>query len=332
VASYGSLGLERVHRTNEVRRQPRRAVTTPARSRRVKEGWSFVRGSAFRRCSCRSPDGKQLGAGCPELGNRRHGEWYIQTRLETTEGRRLLKRAVGSAKRTSKADAEKVLEQVNDLLRLADDLPTRVRIGDLIQGATRRGGPLPQVQDLRRRLGLTGDLTGTETAGELFEAWFTSKRARWRPSTVKAYREKLDQHILPVIKDIPAERLNEMHIAAVFTRIEERNAEILATREAGEKTFARVVGVSTQHHILGVVRAALNWGVRQRKIRFNPALGLDLEPRTRQPAWCTTRSRYARSSSMRTPRATGSRCCTASSSSVVCVAARWSGSAGPGST
>jgi len=46
---------------------------------------------------------------------------------------------------------------------------------------------------------------------------------------------------------------------------------------------ARVVGISAQHHILGVVRAALNWGVRQRKIRFNPALGLDLPPRTREP-------------------------------------------------
>jgi len=198
-------------------------------------------------------------------------------------GRRRLKRAVGTAKNTSKAEAEKVLEQLNDLLKLADDLPTRARIGDFIRHATRRTGPLPQVRDVRRRLGLTGDLAGTETTGELLEAWFTSRRPGWRASTVKSYREKLDQHILPVIKDVPAERLNEIHIAVVFTRIEERNAEIVTAREAGEKVSARVVGISTQHHILGVVRAALNWGVRQRKIRFNPALGLDLAPRTREP-------------------------------------------------
>jgi len=242
----------------------------------------IVKGSVFRRCSCRSPDGRQLGAKCPELKNRRHGEWYVQTRVGASKGRRLFKRAVGSAKNASKGDAQTVLDQVNDLVKLAGDDETRVRIGDLIFETTGRGGSLPDVEDVRRRLGLSGDLTGRRTMGELLEEWFQSKK-RWREGTRKGHREHLDLHILPVVANIPTERLNAAHIAAIFARIEERNEELLEAREAGIRLKGRVVGNSTQHRIYATVRNALNWAVRQRKIMFNPALGVELEPETRDP-------------------------------------------------
>jgi hypothetical protein len=46
------------------------------------------RGRVYRRCACRGATGKQLGAHCPELTNRRHGRWAFAVDLPTIDGRR----------------------------------------------------------------------------------------------------------------------------------------------------------------------------------------------------------------------------------------------------
>ncbi len=51
-------------------------------------------GSTYKRCGCTDPDtGRQLGAACPDLRKRHHGTWCYEVRIDTTGGRRKLKRS-----------------------------------------------------------------------------------------------------------------------------------------------------------------------------------------------------------------------------------------------
>lgn len=242
------------------------------------------RGSTGKRCGCRDPEtGRQLGAQCPELRKRHHGEYFIEVRLDTTEGRRKLKRS-GYAKAD---DAEGALDQIRDLVRLADDDATRAKIGDLIWSATRRGGQLPAADVVRRRLALGADPARSgETFGQAWDAWLAGKK-RLRPSS----RRRLDQigeHWLrPAIGDVPLERLNGGHCAAVFDRVERINAEIEAAHiddrkpqpEGDVRTRPQLVGIATQHRIYAALREVLNHAWKQRHvIVFNPVYAIELEP------------------------------------------------------
>lgn len=244
-------------------------------------------GSTFKRCGCIDPaTGKQLGAKCPDLGKRHHGTWCYEVRIDATSGRRKLKRS-GFAR---ESDARAVLEQIADLIKLAgDDTRTRRRIGDMVAEKTTRGGQLPTVEDIRRRLGLNRELDASETFGEAWAAWLASRR-KARPS----YANTLEQHgrnwLLPVLADVALDRLTGEHCAMVFERIDMFNEEIEAAREAGRMPVLpgdvrgrkKYTGVATQHRIYGVLRVFLNhqWK-RVHKIPFNPVYAVELEPETR---------------------------------------------------
>ena len=78
------------------------------------------RGSTGKRCGCRDPETKkQLGSSCPKLRQRHHGDYFIEIRIDTTKGRRKLHRS-GFARAE---DADTALDQIRDLVRLAQDLP-----------------------------------------------------------------------------------------------------------------------------------------------------------------------------------------------------------------
>jgi integrase len=244
-------------------------------------------GSTFKRCGCTdSATGKQLGTTCPDLTKRHHGTWCYEVRIDATRGRRKLKRS-GFAR---ESDARAVLEQIADLIKLAgDDARTRRRIGDMVAEKTTRGGQLPTVEDIRRRLGLRRELDASETFGEAWAVWLASRR-KARPS----YANTLEQHgrnwLLPVLADVALDRLTGEHCAAVFERIDMFNDEIEAAREDGRMPVLpgdvrgrkKYTGVATQHRIYGVLRVFLNhqWK-RAHKIPFNPVYAVELETETR---------------------------------------------------
>ena len=98
----------------------------------------------------------------------------------------------------------------------ADDA-TRAKIGDMIVAA-KRGAPLPAAEDVARRLGLGLDLASTgDTFGQAWAAWLSGKK-RLRQSA----RERLEQigehWLLPVLRDVPLERLNASHVSEVPAR------------------------------------------------------------------------------------------------------------------
>jgi integrase len=209
------------------------------------------------------------------------------TRIPTISGVRELRR-FGFA---TKGEADEAATQVWDLIKLGGaDAGTRQRIGDLIFQATSRGGQLPAVEDVRRRLGLRRDLDASETFAEAWAEWLAGRR-RARPS----YARTLEQHgrnwLLPVLGDVALDRLTGEHCAMVFERIDAYNEEIEAAREAGRQPVlpgdvrgrTRYTGVATQHRIYGVLRAFLNhqWK-RTHKIPFNPIYAVELEPEIRE--------------------------------------------------
>lgn len=56
----------------------------------------------------------------------------------------------------------------------------------------------------------------------------------------------------------------------------------------------RMVSASTQHRIFATLRTALNAAVRQRKLTYNPCVGMELEPGERTEAKRWTAAEAAR--------------------------------------
>jgi hypothetical protein len=116
-------------------------------------------GSVFKRCGCRDQmTGKPLGAKCPKLRreeggwNPRHGEWGFQLELpRTSQGRRRQARRTGLG---SQDEAQKAIDHLKILIGLADEEPdVEVRVADLIQVALRGRHRLPEIEEIKRRIG-----------------------------------------------------------------------------------------------------------------------------------------------------------------------------------
>jgi len=249
-----------------------------------------MRYSVHYRCPCTGPDGKLLGQDCPKLWrkdgswNSRHGSAGYAARIPTSTGTRLVKR-FGY---TSTADAHSAAQAAGKLLDLAGaDDTTRGKIGDLIAG-TKRGAPLPAAEDVRRRLGLGQDPGSPGvTFGQAWESWLAgNKRLR---ASARRRLEGIGKHwLMPVLADVPLERLNGAHCAAVFDRIERINAEITAQRAAGKavvsaegdvRTRPALVGVASQHRVFAALRTVLNFEVKvTHRLAFNPVYAVRLEP------------------------------------------------------
>lgn len=182
--------------------------------------------STPKRCNCKDANGKELGRNCPKLSRRHHGTVGYSTRIPTTSGVRELRR-FGFA---TKSEADKAAVQMWDLIKLGGaDAGTRQRIGDFIFRATARGGQLPSVEEVRRRLGLRRELDASETFSEAWGAWLAGRR-----KARDSYANTLEQHgrnwLLPVLGNVALERLTGEHCAMVFERLDAFNEEIEAAR------------------------------------------------------------------------------------------------------
>lgn len=254
---------------------------------------SVAKGSTFKRCTC--PEGRT----CPRLKDRHHGSWGFDLRVQTTTGVRTLRRSGFETQTSAKAR----LDQVNDLIKLAkDDGTARQKIGDMIFEKSMRGGELPAVEDVQRRLGLRRDDLGTsETFGVSWRAWLAGKK-RLRPSAAKALRGHGENWLLPVLEDIPVDRLTGEHCAMVFERVDMFNEEIEAARDEKRKPVlpgdvrerSRYVGVASQHRIYAALREFLNYHLKvTHTIPFNPIYAVELPPEERAPVLVWTPEQVA---------------------------------------
>ncbi|MEV8510847.1 site-specific integrase [Dactylosporangium sp. NPDC051484] len=248
-----------------------------------------MKGSVKRYCTCVDPStGRQLGAKCPSLSDSKHGEWNYRERLTTSTGVREMRRR-GFATRTA---ANKFRDDVHALVRLAAGDPgAETRIVDLIFDRTKRGGQLPDAEDVKRRLGLRGPLDRSMTLGEWLEQWIDGKR-KLRDSTNDSYAGHIRVYLKPMLGHIPLDRLAEQHIYDMFDRIEEWNTEIELAKQEGRKPAcdgdqrrrSMTVGIATQHRIFATLRNALNAARKSRRVDVNVCEFVELEPETRLPA------------------------------------------------
>jgi integrase len=241
-------------------------------------------------CHCRGEDGRRLGAKCPKLRrgdgspNYKHGSGGWAMRIPTTSGTKLVKRFGYRSGPAIDAGAR----QAKGLLALAGaDTITRAKIGDLIVAA-RRGRPLPSLEDVRRRL-LIGADPGTTgvTFGQAWAAWLAGKR-RLRRSSRERLAQIGEHWLLPVLADVPLEKMNGGHCAAVFERIERINTALAAQR-AGGRAWARVeddvrtrpklVGVAAQHRVFAALREFCNYEMKvTNRLDRNPVYAVELPP------------------------------------------------------
>jgi integrase len=249
-------------------------------------------GSTFKRCYCTDPEtGRELGADCPDIDKRRHGTWCLKIRIATTAGpgKRQLKRSGYDRE----SDASGALEKIRDMIKLAgDDASARQKIGDMIFEKSARGGELPALDDVRRRLGLRRENLGsTDAFGVSWPAWLAGKR-KLRVSSARALEAHGRNWLLPVLKDIPVDRITGEHCAMVFERIEMFNEELEAAREAERapallgdvRQRPRNVGVASQHRVYAALREFLNYQLRvAHAIPFNPVYAVELEAEVRDP-------------------------------------------------
>lgn len=146
-----------------------------------------------------------------------------------------------------------------------------------------RRGELP-APDVRRRLALRRDPGTAPTFGEAWDAWLAGKR-KARPSYIKWLTEIGRNWLLPVLRDIPLDRVNGDSCAPVFSRVDDINEEIdlrFPNLPEDVRRERKHVSVSTQHGIYRGLRGFLNYQWKKaHAISWNPVYMVELEPETR---------------------------------------------------
>jgi len=89
----------------------------------------------------------------------------------------------------------------------------------------------------------------------------------------RARMEQIGEHwLLPILADVPLEKLGGGHCAAVFERIERINSEIAAQQGDGRayvrvdgdvRSRPRPVGIASQHRVYAALREFCNFEVRK---------------------------------------------------------------------
>ncbi len=237
-------------------------------------------GTVNRRCHCKHPETrKEFGSTCPLRKQSKHGEWEYRDRLTTSDGRRSYRRG-GFARR---ADAEEHGRKVHNLIALAHDEPHDVkRVGDMLFGL-KRGTRLPEPDEIRRKLGLKGDLSASVSLASWLDEWLQSKKRNLRATTWETYDLHIRIYLEPMLGHIPLDRLRPEHIDEMLDRIYEWNAEIAEARAEGRKPLIegynreryQVIKNNTIRRVLETLRNSLNSAIDKRRITLSPLVGVE---------------------------------------------------------
>jgi len=141
-----------------------------------------MNGRVYRRCGCRSIEGKQVGARCPALAtNDKHGTWHFAVDLPSMHGKRITMRRGGF---TTRRQASKALRAVTDRVQ------TSVRNDD------------------------------KETVGDYLAKWLRSQRHALKPKTLHQYGQYVQKDLVPALGEFKLEALRHEHIAATVLTLE----------------------------------------------------------------------------------------------------------------
>ena len=130
---------------------------------------------------------------------------------------------------------------------------TRVVRGTQAQAIKARRALQVEIEQSRTDSGAPGSFA------ELAERWYRMGWAGWSPSTAHGYRAHLDNHLIPVLGSIPADRLKPKDLDGLYLSLAE-----------GRRT-TRPMSAASVEAIHRTVRAILNFGVSRDEIKTNPA-------------------------------------------------------------
>jgi integrase len=218
-----------------------------------------MRGTVYRQCWCRGPDGKKLHGKCPQLGKRGHGKWYARYEAPRAPGSRRRQPVIGPYETRREAEEE-----------LAGAL---ARIGG--------GGAAPD-RSVRLAAYLDGYLAGKvnlkartrATDAEAFALYWKPALGHMRLVDVRA------RHVAEVIAEM-------MRIGQVSGRRSEMLRRMLAARH---DDAARPLSPARVARMFAPFRAACNKAVPQ-MIAVSPCDGVELPraPKVRALPWTPAR-------------------------------------------
>jgi integrase len=268
-------------------------------------------GGIRRVCRCRDDNGKDLGAKCPKLKQRNHGT--LQIRQELAQARDGSRQPFRRGGYTSRTEAEKDLDRVRDLLKLADgDENDALAISEMLLALDHRE-KLPEPEQVKVCLRSRQPLNDKGTVQEWMEEWEGQLEQRKRQgslskATLVSYKSHIRLYINPNIGGVRRDRLAYADLVEMFNTIADDNdviaaanedrravlAEIKATKAQDARRrlreqlesmppFRRPVYLSSQQRILATLRKALNDAIGQQKPTSNPARNYRIEATPPKP-------------------------------------------------
>ena len=264
-------------------------------------------GSISKTCACTNETGKRLYAKCPSLRradgnwNPNHGHWIYQIELprtRTSPPRRRVLRRIPAALRNDRDAAVTERDHVRALMALAgDDEQLADEIATMIMNV-RTGRPMPDRDDVARRVRAGVKVTSTMTVAEYLDRWIT--RRKMDDNTRRGYAGHIRNHLVPHLGEIRLDRLTVDHIDDMYDKIIQRNVEIDAARTSPDPRVrasvkaAKPVGVATMQRIRATFRKALNDAIRKhRLLEFNAAAHVELPTAEQAKARLWTPARVA---------------------------------------
>jgi integrase len=261
-------------------------------------------GPLYKRCGCRHPDtDKPLNNTCPKLRRRGgtwssdHGQWAYQIELgKDAQGSRMRLRRGGFDDRDSAVHDR---AHASALLELAgNDDTRRIQIAALLLAAARSHQRFPDIDAVRRRLGLNVAVDRASiTVGDYLTQWVANLDID--DNTIRGYESHIRVHIIPHLGDIRLEDLRVHHIKTMFAHIRGRHTEVLKARNSNDPNVRatvkgiRTAGPSTCQRIRASLRKALNDAIADELITTNPAVYVKTPGRRARPQlW--TEERVAR--------------------------------------
>lgn len=223
----------------------------------------------FKRCKCRQ-DGRELGVKCPKLKRRdgswnpSHGNWYGKADVTVPTGApRVALRAGGF---TTQDEMARWFTEAIRLLDIPEGGPggheARLAILALIHRARDEGSPLPSHDEVRRRHAVGASFEPGST-GKYLTDWIALHREHWSATTLLSYESAVNRLYVPLLGEIPLEKLTAADILKVFAAVDAESARITAARTSADprarKSVAgrRPAGQATKQRLLAVLRSAL---------------------------------------------------------------------------
>jgi len=177
----------------------------------------------------------------------------------------------------SRSEANEILDYARDLLRLAGhDQARRCDVADLLLATIRAGQPLPDIEEVRRRIHADLSLTGIPTLADYLTEWLAGLTVE--ATTIASYESHIRVHIIPHLGHLPVDKIRPRHIRAMLQAIQASNTELLAAKASADPqvrigaTGRRITGPGTLQRIRGTLRKALNDALAEELIAgTNPA-------------------------------------------------------------